>query len=230
MSTQTVMSLERTVEAESGGAVSSMRLLDDVFSIVKWRKENAAKWEASIRVQEARRNAFKKVLEARRNKPEQCDQKRVAALNASDKAKAQRIACFSQREKAQAARSKSPYFTKTEKHIRALNWNVRDARGRVHQFRNLANWIRQNENLFEPNDVRWNGTYCRAHSGISHLRPTHKNPVGSWKGWAWVSIHERRFDDANDPMRRKSSNAELCGASDASASAIGCVSSNSKKT
>lgn len=178
----------------------------EVPFIVKWRKENADKWEGSKKVQEARHSAFKRVLEVRKNSPEQCEAKRISALNLSEKVKMQRIACFALREKAQATRMKNPRFSKTEKHIRALNWNIRDANGCTHQFRNLANWIRENENLFDAADVQWKNGWCRAHSGISHLRPTHKKPVGSWKGWTWVSIHERRFNDAEDLLQRKSIN------------------------
>ena len=99
-----------------------------------------------------------------------------------------------------------PQFQPTEQHIRALVWRLRDGNGVGYEFKNLAKFIRDHSGMFSEDDVKWvkrgNGLNCRAYSGLSSLRPEHPRVEGSWKGWTWISIYERRFDDGNDLLRR----------------------------
>jgi hypothetical protein len=76
-------------------------------------------------------------------------------------------------------------------------WRLVSPNNTIHEFRNLIHFIRENENLFNPEDVVWrtkNGRVCKtckAHGGLSILSPRRKNPHGVWKGWRWYSQVER---------------------------------------
>lgn len=149
-----------------------------------------------------------RILEWRKTHPE-WKQLRVAGMRSSIlmKEAARAVARNPEyREKAKATRKLNPKLQGTPVHIRALNWIVRDPANRVHQFKNLALFIRTNPDLFSPEDVVWvkrgNGMNCRAMSGISSIRPTCRKVRPTWKGWTWVSIHERRFNDGNDLLDR----------------------------
>lgn len=102
----------------------------------------------------------------------------------------------------------------------AKNWRLRDPNNRVWQFRNLTHFVRTHEHLFAPEDVRWvipkngklTGVWCRATGGLRTLRPSRQSVVcGTWKGWRWTSIYERRFNDGDDLMlgRELPPNAKL---------------------
>jgi hypothetical protein len=89
---------------------------------------------------------------------------------------------------------------------------LRDPRGREHEARNIAKFVRENSGLFQPEDVVWRvrakkkgrgKTWsCKAHEGLlSLVKPSVTR--GSWKGWTVVSIYERRFNDGNDLLDRR---------------------------
>ena len=117
------------------------------------------------------------------------------------------------KEKRLAERAKNPRSQKGIQNATAQNWKLRNSRGVVFYFKNLADFIRRQPCLFDDDDVRWvfRGTseICRAYSGLSSIKPILKNGKpkkrveGSWKGWTWVSICERRFNDGNDLLERK---------------------------
>ena len=91
---------------------------------------------------------------------------------------------------------------------------IRSPRGLIYEFNNLAQFVRDNEKLFMPEDVVWikpknkigttlGNLKCRALSGLySLINP--RTTKGSWKGWTVVSLHERRFNDGNDLLARNS--------------------------
>jgi hypothetical protein len=103
----------------------------------------------------------------------------------------------------------APGYAAGPEHRKARLWRLRDPDGRVHEFHNLTSFIRNNPQLFDARDVVWKPTKpgssmarCLAQN-LSCLSPRQKNPrVGSWKGWTWVSIHERRFNDGKDLLAR----------------------------
>lgn len=90
-------------------------------------------------------------------------------------------------------------------HHSAKIWKLRSPRGKIYCFQNVSEFIRQNEDLFDPEDVIWvkhkRFLRCRA-SALRNLHPERKRPFGTWKGWTWVSIHERRFNDGVDLLNR----------------------------
>ena len=96
-------------------------------------------------------------------------------------------------------------------HINEKTWSVRDPMGKTHRFRNLCEFVRNNQSMFIPEDsiprkicghVSWIST--RAYSGLSGLRPSNKKKTtkGQWKGWVWVMLDERALNNAVDPMDR----------------------------
>lgn len=96
----------------------------------------------------------------------------------------------------------NPRRGKFETNIHARSWHVRDPRGIAHKFRNLMHFIRNNEGLFQPDDLKvYSPTkkpnVTRAYGGISSIRPSdNRKRVGlSWKGWTWVY-------EANDRLQR----------------------------
>lgn len=84
---------------------------------------------------------------------------------------------------------------KGPKNYKSKVWRFRDPRGRIHEFKNLEHFIRQNSDLFDADDVIWRPKgkqeTCRAKGGLESLSPRKKNAGLSWKGWAWWSIQER---------------------------------------
>lgn len=75
----------------------------------------------------------------------------------------------------------------------AKEWRLRSPANKLYQFKNLLQFIRENEALFDPDDVRWvkhgrGGLSCKASAGLGSLSVRSKNPIGSWKGWTWNSL------------------------------------------
>ena len=140
-----------------------------------------------------------RLIEWRRRNPSEFAKARNAGQEKSEKVKTQRVNAFKARDKAQSARSRNPIFMKTPLHIRAKNWQLRDDKGRVHNFRNLADWIRKNPALFSAEDVAWkeDGKSCRAYDGLRSLRPDYKRPAESWKGWTWKEPNAKLRDAAD---------------------------------
>lgn len=96
-------------------------------------------------------------------------------------------------------------------HVNEKVWSVRDPAGRLHRFRNLCEFVRNNQALFASEDVvpqmkgmatRWDRT--RAYDGLASLRPSAgKTPSpGSWKGWTWATIYERAIANGADLLSR----------------------------
>jgi len=111
------------------------------------------------------------------------------------------------------AQKRIPGLQKTPENYKAVWWRVRDYQGRIHEFKNLCWFIRENPSLFLKEDINYKHTIrSRAYSGISGLRPnpTRKIVNGSWKGWTWYSQTERLKNDGRDLIERKShSHADL---------------------
>lgn len=94
--------------------------------------------------------------------------------------------------------------------FRCLYWSLREPCGKTHEFKNLSEWVRMNEELFNPEDVIWQPirpggrtSICRAIICLGMLRPDRRCGRGSWKGWTWYSIPERRFNDGQDLLQRQ---------------------------
>lgn len=90
----------------------------------------------------------------------------------------------------------------------AKNWRLRDPKGRTHSFKNLRYFINKNIKLFEelgtlPEAKTKEKQLHLLGAGLGSLRPTRKNPKGSWHGWTAVIAWERRFWDAKDQLDRK---------------------------
>ena len=89
---------------------------------------------------------------------------------------------------------------------RAKVWHLRSPDNLQFSFRNLSEFVRTHTELFDDADLIWKRTgLCRAVQGISSISPACLRPKLSWKGWTWVSIHERRFNDGADLLQRKES-------------------------
>jgi hypothetical protein len=96
--------------------------------------------------------------------------------------------------KAMAKRSMMPGHQPGEQHFCAKWWALRDPNGRAYEFRNLAKFVRDHSEMFDPADMMWQHTSsnhrslsCRAYSGLSMLNPRRRQTVGSWKGWTWAA-------------------------------------------
>jgi hypothetical protein len=103
------------------------------------------------------------------------------------------------------ARMQNPTMKAGIEYHSAKIWRLRDSRGRVHEFRNLKHFVRENPDLFLPEDVQWTKhgrhQYCRA-LALNRLRPDNKWALAQWKGWTWYSTYERRFNDGHDLLDR----------------------------
>jgi hypothetical protein len=143
---------------------------------------------------------IKHLLFWRQQNPVLYAKRRNEGVAASKKVKeAARCVSFQYRNKAKATRQRMPQFQKGEKHIRAIIWRLRSPSNQVYEFRNLAEFVRQNTGLFHVDDVQWcrrgAGELCRAYSGISSLRPyladgtPRKRVSSTWKGWRWIASH-----------------------------------------
>ena len=85
-------------------------------------------------------------------------------------------------------------------HFMAKPWRLLSPQNVTYEFRNLLHFIRENEHLFNPEDVVWvlhtNGSSrCNASTGLGSISPRLKNPNGSWKGWRIDSQQERVFHE-----------------------------------
>lgn len=110
-------------------------------------------------------------------------------------------------ENARSVMLQLPWCKKGEEHHGSKYWNLRSPNNVVYTFKNLKHFIREHKNLFDPIDlIERQRDDCRAYVGLSRLRPDRKVPCGSWHGWTWVSIHERRFADGDDLIQRSSIN------------------------
>jgi hypothetical protein len=70
---------------------------------------------------------------------------------------------------------------------KAKFWALKAPNGQTIKGKNLNDLIRENEHLFNKDDVKWVGSRCRASKGLANLFLTKsdgKTPCArSWKGW-----------------------------------------------
>lgn len=149
------------------------------------------------------------------NKKEFCSRKCAAAfrvenyiqdLNAMQLASRTEAAGSNRRLGYIEAQKRIPGLQKTPENYRAVWWRVRDYRGRIHEFKNLCWFIRENPSLFLAEDINYKHTVrSSAYCGISGLRPNPKRKKvnGSWKGWTWYSQTERLKNEGNDLLDRE---------------------------
>ena len=87
-------------------------------------------------------------------------------------------------------------------------WRFRDDRGRIHEFKNLREFVRNNGDMFAPDDVvymykaRGKTTSCRAMQGLQSLSFRNTRPEGSWKGWTICHPTEMAINNGEDLLGR----------------------------
>jgi hypothetical protein len=114
-------------------------------------------------------------------------------------------------EKAKVKKDTMPQFQPGPDHATAKFWTIRSPAGVSYTFHNLVHFVREHPDLFIPEDINWKLTKkgvpvkCRAVGGLYSLSPgrNKKTVNGSWKGWTFVSMHERRFNDGDDLLTRQ---------------------------
>jgi hypothetical protein len=85
---------------------------------------------------------------------------------------------------------------------------LRDSSGRIWHFNNLTNFVRENANLFSPEDVTWKAdnkgrlTWCRARNGLMSLFSNGKKTHGTWKGWTVAFSIMERAEGGGDLLGR----------------------------
>lgn len=82
----------------------------------------------------------------------------------------------------------SPVCRPDENNKAASEWSLVSPAGDVHAFRNLAHFVREHPDLFEPADlIRKSSTTTNAALGLAALRPRADGTAAreSWKGWTW---------------------------------------------
>lgn len=90
-----------------------------------------------------------------------------------------------------------------ETNIHAKRFNLRSPRGQIYTGRNLSLFVDEHPELFDPLDLRKVRYKSFASGQLSRLRPETRQPLATWKGWTWVSITERRFNDGVDLLARE---------------------------
>lgn len=93
-------------------------------------------------------------------------------------------------EKMRLAAISSSKLSRSEHNIHAKKWTLVSPAGDVYKIVNLYNFIRENKELFHPDDVVWKkggeeseygqSLWCRASQGISGIK---QRASESWKGW-----------------------------------------------
>lgn len=99
----------------------------------------------------------------------------------------------------------NPRRGRFETNIHGREWHVRDPRGIPYHFVNLRHFIRNNQHLFTPEQLRHTNSKDKERTlidgGFQSLRPTKRRPSGSWYGWTWIHS-ERPPVDPIDPLSR----------------------------
>lgn len=110
---------------------------------------------------------------------------------------------------AEEFRKTDPRAQKGTQNQSARVWRIRSPVNKIYEFKNLIHFIRENENLFAPEDVEWRvkgkrdtSLTCKAHGGLSMLSPRRKQSHGTWKGWTWVSHIESIYNNKEDLLSR----------------------------
>lgn len=152
------------------------------------------KWTLEDALSKPRVSSIVHLLEWRKTHPEWNDL-RLKALRSSEKAKAAVKKLLERPERQPGIQNQ-----------RSADWSLRDARGKVHKFRNVAHFVRENKHLFPEGTTVLkykNGRkYTNAENGLSLLRPTNKHQRGSWHGWTWYSGLEDKLNKGKDLLER----------------------------
>jgi hypothetical protein len=96
------------------------------------------------------------------------------------------------KEQWKASALKNPKLQATDQHIAAKMWKIISPTGQMFEFRNLKKFVRDNEQLFDAEDVVWkeqsgsHQTWCKAFQALSRLRPSCSKPLSEWNGWRWA--------------------------------------------
>lgn len=95
------------------------------------------------------------------------------------------------------ALKRSPLTGAGEANLNARDWSFVAPDGSMHQFRNLALFVRKHAALFEPDDVSprraGRGFTTRAQIYLGRLRPTSSaTRLKEWKGWRWLAEVEAK--------------------------------------
>jgi hypothetical protein len=133
-----------------------------------------------------------RVLAWRKKNPEEFQKRRTEGLRNSPKAVAAARRVAKEYKKANWEKlSKQARFQKGPEHIRSEEWKLKSPDNVIYTFINLADFVRNNAELFNPEDLACKTldkmASCRAYAGLAMLRPTNAKTASSWKGWVWVT-------------------------------------------
>ena len=103
----------------------------------------------------------------------------------------------------------------TETNCNAKRWHLRSPMNVEYHPVNLNLFVAEHRHLFDPYHLELchDGISTRAAASLASLRPSNKKkrqPV-SWKGWTWISIIEKRFNDGRDLLERHNDPHKPCG-------------------
>ena len=65
--------------------------------------------------------------------------------------------------------------------------------GKTLEGKNLSQIVRDNETLFDPTDVQWKDSSCRAAGCLRSLKSAKKRTRNSWKGWVLCTPNEENL-------------------------------------
>lgn len=151
--------------------------------------------ESASQVVSHRPNRVAPLIAWREQNPDLHHQLRVAGIRRSPKVREvlQRNHTGYAKLRWLASLKQNPQFQPTDLHVAAKNWVLRAPDGSTHVFRNLRNFIRENEELFDAADVIWKAqtrrpklTWCQAYQSLARLRPGRARTLESWNGWTWA--------------------------------------------
>lgn len=137
-----------------------------------------------------------------RNNPSYCSNKCLpqAAGFKEKKWETKRLAAYNESPKTKPL---------SETRHNARRWHLRSPMNVEYHPINLNRFVTMNPALFEPDDVKpvYKDGRSRAVCSLKNLRPSagKKKQTATWKGWTWVSIFERRFNDGRDILERTNS-------------------------
>ena len=107
-----------------------------------------------------------------------------------------------------------PRTTDTQKkgpsHFASISGYLRDSFGKVWHFINLTHFVRENPDLFAPEDVIWKhyrkgrAVWCNARGGLGSLFKRSGRVRGSWKGWTVAFSIMERAEGGGDLIGRDS--------------------------
>lgn len=90
-------------------------------------------------------------------------------------------------------------------------WHLRSPSNKCYSFKNLAQFLRDNPKLFPEETLKPKRQHrrqagpCLAATGLSRIRPDSRaqKPVGSWRGWTWISNMEVFYNGGDDLLDRE---------------------------